>query len=222
MENNKTNPYRHFDIILTLFVALLIISNIAATKLIAIGPFIMDGGAILFPFTYVIGDVIAEVFGLRAAKRAIVVSFIASILAALTFLTVQYLPGAPDYVNQEAFEAVLGFVPRIVIASLIAFLAGQFVNAYILIKMKEKWGEKNLWVRLLGSSVAGQFVDTILFCTIAFFGVLTGWAFLSYVLIGVAYKISMEIILLPVTYRVISYMKQSEQTTHSNDQATLF
>ena len=108
------------------------------------------------------------------------------------------------------------------IASLIAFLAGQFVNAYILIKMKEKWGEKNLWVRLLGSSVAGQFVDTILFCTIAFFGVLTGWAFLSYVLIGVAYKISMEIILLPVTYRVISYMKQSEQTTHSNDQATLF
>lgn len=208
MKNSEHTTHKHFDIILAIFVALLIISNIAATKLVAIGPFIMDGGAILFPFTYIIGDVLAEVFGLKAAKRAILTAFAASILTALTFLAVQYLPSAAEYANQAAFEAVLGFVPQIVIASLAAFLTGQFVNAYVLVKMKEKWGEKNLWTRLLGSTVAGQLVDTVLFCTIAFYGALTGWSFINYVLIGVAYKISMEIILLPITYRVIHCMKR--------------
>ena len=203
--------YRHFDILLALFVAILLISNIAATKLLAIGPFIMDGGAILFPLTYIIGDVLAEVYGLKAAKRAIWTAFGVSALAALTFLAVQYLPGAPEYTNQAAFEAVLGFVPQIVIASLAAFLCGQFMNAYVLVKMKEKWGDKNLWARLLGSTIAGQLVDTIIFCTIAFYGVITGWSFANYVLVGVAYKVAMEIILLPVTYRVIALVKRHEQ-----------
>lgn len=202
--------YRHFDILLALFVAILLISNIAATKLLAIGPFIMDGGAILFPLTYIIGDVLAEVYGLKAAKRAIWTAFGVSALAALTFLAVQYLPGAPEYTNQAAFEAVLGFVPQIVIASLAAFLCGQFMNAYALVKMKEKWGDKNLWARLLGSTIAGQLVDTIIFCTIAFYGIITGWSFANYVLVGVAYKVAMEIILLPVTYRVIAIIKRHE------------
>lgn len=202
--------YRHFDILLALFVAILLISNIAATKLLAIGPFIMDGGAILFPLTYIIGDVLAEVYGLKAAKRAIWTAFGVSALAALTFLAVQYLPGAPEYTNQAAFEAVLGFVPQIVIASLAAFLCGQFMNAYVLVKMKEKWGDKNLWARLLGSTIAGQLVDTIIFCTIAFYGIITGWSFANYVLVGVAYKVAMEIILLPVTYRVIAIIKRHE------------
>ena len=202
--------YRHFDILLALFVALLLISNISATKLLAIGPFIMDGGAILFPLTYIIGDVLAEVYGLKAAKRAIFTAFGVSALAALTFLAVQYLPGAPEYTNQAAFEAVLGFVPQIVIASLAAFLAGQFINAYVLIKIKERWGEKHLWARLIGSTIAGQFVDTIIFCTIAFYGVITGWSFINYVLVGVAYKVAVEIILLPVTYRVVAIIKRQE------------
>ena len=210
MEKTSALRYRHFDILLALFVALLLISNIAATKLLAIGPFIMDGGAILFPLTYIIGDVLAEVYGLKAAKRAIFTAFGVSALAALTFLAVQYLPGAPEYTNQAAFEVVLGFVPQIVIASLAAFLAGQFINAYVLIKIKEKWGEKHLWARLIGSTIAGQFVDTIIFCTIAFYGVITGWSFINYVLVGVAYKVAMEIILLPVTYRVVAIIKRQE------------
>ena len=210
MEKTSALRYRHFDILLALFVALLLISNIAATKLLAIGPFIMDGGAILFPLTYIIGDVLAEVYGLKAAKRAIFTAFGVSALAALTFLAVQYLPGAPEYTNQAAFEAVLGFVPQIVIASLAAFLAGQFINAYVLIKIKERWGEKHLWARLIGSTIAGQFVDTIIFCTIAFYGVITGWSFINYVLVGVAYKVAVEIILLPVTYRVVAIIKRQE------------
>lgn len=210
MKNTSLIRYKHFDIFLALFVALLLISNIAATKLLEIGPFIMDGGAILFPLTYIIGDVLAEVYGLKAAKRAIFTAFGVSALAALTFLAVQYLPGAPEYTNQAAFEAVLGFVPQIVIASLAAFFCGQFINAYVLVKMKEKWGEKNLWARLLSSTIAGQLVDTIIFCTIAFYGVITGWSFVNYVLVGVAYKVAMEIILLPITYRVISRVKRQE------------
>ena len=210
MEKTSALRYRHFDILLALFVALLMISNIAATKLLAIGPFIMDGGAILFPLTYIIGDVLAEVYGLKAAKRAIFTAFGVSALAALTFLAVQYLPGAPEYTNQAAFEAVLGFVPQIVIASLAAFLAGQFINAYVLIKIKEKWGEKHLWARLIGSTIAGQLVDTVIFCTVAFYGVITGWSFINYVLVGVAYKVAMEIILLPVTYRVVAIIKRQE------------
>lgn len=210
MKKTSTLRYRHFDILLALFVALLLISNIAATKLLAIGPFIMDGGAILFPLTYIIGDVLAEVYGLKAARRAIFTAFGVSALAALTFLAVQYLPGAPEYTNQAAFEAVLGFVPQIVIASLAAFLAGQFINAYVLIKIKEKWGEKHLWARLIGSTIAGQLVDTVIFCTVAFYGVITGWSFINYVLVGVAYKVAMEIILLPVTYRVVAIIKRQE------------
>lgn len=210
MEKTSALRYRHFDILLALFVALLLISNIAATKLLAIGPFIMDGGAILFPLTYIIGDVLAEVYGLKAAKRAIFTAFGVSALAALTFLAVQYLPGAPEYTNQAAFEAVLGFVPQIVIASLAAFLAGQFINAYVLIKIKERWGEKHLWARLIGSTIAGQLVDTIIFCTVAFYGIITGWSFINYVLVGVAYKVAVEIILLPVTYRVVAIIKRQE------------
>ena len=210
MKKRAVLHYRHFDILLTLFVALLLISNIAATKLLAIGPFIMDGGAILFPLTYIIGDILAEVYGLKAAKRAIFTAFAVSALAALTFLAVQYLPGAPDYENQAAFEAVLGFVPQIVIASLAAFFCGQFINAYVLVKMKEKWGERNLWARLIGSTIAGQLVDTVIFCTIAFYGIITGWTFINYVIVGVAYKIAMEIILLPVTYRLVALVKRHE------------
>ncbi len=206
----RFTSFKYYDIALAALVALLLISNIAATKLIIIGPFIMDGGAILFPLTYIIGDILAEVYGLKAAKRAIFTAFVMSVLAALTFLAVQYLPGAPEYANQASFEAVLGFVPQIVIASLAAFLCGQLVNAVVLIKIKQKWGEKNLWARLIGSTVAGQTIDTIIFCTIAFYGTLTGGAFLNYVLVGIAYKVVMEIILLPITYRIIKLVKRHE------------
>ncbi len=210
MKKRQAATFGYFDLILTLFVAFLLISNIAATKLIAIGPFIMDGGVILFPLTYIIGDIITEIYGLKAAKRAILTAFGVSITATLAFLAVQYLPGAAEYTNQASFEAVLGFVPTIVVASLAAFICGQFINAYVLVKMKEAWGEKNLWARLVGSTVAGQLVDTVIFCTIAFFGVLTGWSFVNYVLVGVAYKVVLETLLLPVTYRLIAFIKKHE------------
>ena len=198
--------------IVAIFVALLLISNIGAVKLISFGPLITDGGAFLFPLVYIVGDVLAEVYGWKAARRAIVLGFAMSILAAVTFFFVQISPPAADWPNQEAFESVLGFVPRIVLASVLGFLVGQMLNAYVLVKIKERTREKKLWARLLGSTVVGEFADTLVFCTIAFYGVITGGDFLTYVIVGFVYKTTVEIILLPVTYRVIAYVKKREPT----------
>ena len=198
--------------IVAVFVALLLISNIGAVKLIEFGPFITDGGAFLFPLVYIVGDVLAEVYGWKAARRAIILAFSMSALAAFTFFLVQVSPPAEAWENQAAFEAVLGFVPRIVLASILAFLVGQLLNAYVLVWIKNKTRERKLWARLLGSTVIGQFADTLVFCTIAFYGVLTGGDFITYVLVGFAYKTAVEVILLPVTYRVIAVVKKREPT----------
>jgi queuosine precursor transporter len=201
-----------YPVIVAVFVGLLLISNIGAIKLIAFGPIITDGGAFLFPLTYVVGDVLSEVYGLRAAKRAILLGFAMSILAALTFWLVQISPPAEGWENQDAFEAVLGFVPRIVLASLCGYLVGQLLNAYVLVKIKERTQERALWLRLIGSTVVGEFADTLVFCTVAFYGVITGAEFWNYVLAGYLYKTLLEVVLLPVTYRVIAGVKRREPT----------
>ncbi len=159
-----------------------------------------------------VGDVLSEVYGLRAAKRAILLGFAMSMLAALTFWLVQLSPPADAWGNQEAFEAVLGFVPRIVLASLCGYLVGQFLNAYVLVRIKERTQERALWLRLIGSTVVGEFADTLVFCTIAFYGVITGAEFWNYVLVGYLYKTLLEVVLLPITYRVIAAVKSREPT----------
>ncbi|WP_130874211.1 queuosine precursor transporter [[Pseudopropionibacterium] massiliense] len=211
----------NYDLVVTLFVALLLISNVAATKLIAFGPewspfglpvlpIITDGGALLFPLTYVLGDVLAEVFGMRGARRAILLGFGVSLLASLTFLAVGAAPAAPGYENQEAFVAVLGFVPRIVVASLAGYLVGQFLNAWVLVKLKRWRGGKGMWKRLLGSTVVGEAADTTIFCLIAFGGQIDGGTMLNYIVVGYLFKVSVEAVLLPVTYRVISLVRSLE------------
>ncbi len=211
----------NYDLVVALFVALLLISNVAATKLIAFGPtwspfglpvlpIITDGGALLFPLTYVLGDVLAEVFGMRGARRAILLGFGISLLASFTFLAVGAAPAAPGYENQEAFVAVLDFVPRIVVASLAGYLVGQFLNAWVLVKLKQ-WREgKGMWKRLLGSTVVGEAADTTIFCLIAFGGQIDGGKMLNYIVVGYLFKVSVEAVLLPVTYRVISLVRSRE------------
>jgi hypothetical protein len=210
----------NYDLVLAFFCGLLLISNIGATKAIAFGlPFsvpvigsnlITDGGAFLFPLTYVLGDVLAEVYGLRRARRAIVTGFVLSALAAVTFLVVSVSPPAPGWPNQEAWRSVLGFVPRIVVASLAGYLVGQFLNAYVLVKLKERMKERGLWARLVGSTVVGEFADTAIFCTIAFGGILSTRDVVSYTLIGYVYKVLVEVVCLPVTYAVIRALKKRE------------
>lgn len=213
----------NFDIIVALFCSLLLISNVAAVKLIAFGPevelfgfpilpLITDGGALLFPLTYIFGDVLAEVYGFRGARRAILIGFGVSVLAACTFLLVGIAPPAADWPNQAAFDAILGFVPRIVAASLVGYVAGQLLNAFVLVKLKERAPHGSLWSRLLGSTLVGEAADTTLFCIIAFGGIVTGGTLLNYVLVGYVYKVTVEVLLLPVTYRIIALVKRHEPT----------
>jgi uncharacterized integral membrane protein (TIGR00697 family) len=201
-----------YPVIVATFVGVLLISNIGATKLIVFGPVITDGGVFLFPLTYIIGDVLSEVYGLRAARRAILIGFVMLILAALTFWLVQISPPADGYENQDAFEAVLGFVPRIVLASICGYLVGQLLNSYVLVRIKQRTKERALWLRLIGSTVVGEFADTLVFCTIAFYGIITGAEFWNYVLVGYLYKTLLEVVLLPVTYPVIRAIKRHEPT----------
>ncbi len=221
-------PRGNYTTIVVVFVSLLLISNIGAVKLIEFGPFsvagfefplITDGGAFLFPLVYITGDVLAEVYGFKAARKAIFLGFLMGALAALTFFLVQISPPAADWENQEAFEAVLGFVPRIVLASLCGYLVGQLLNAYVLVWIKERTDEKYLWVRLLGSTAVGQLADTVVFCTIAFYGIITGAEFLNYVLIGYLYKTVVEAVLLPVTYQVVGAVKRSEPSYSESEPA---
>lgn len=206
-----------------IFVGILLISNVVAVKPIAFGaihlgefslPLVFDGGVFLFPLAYIVGDVLAEVYGLKAARRAIYTAFGLALLASLTIFVVQVSPPASGWENQEAFEAVMGFVPRIVAASLAAFLAGQLLNAWVLDRMRRRTEGRRLRTRLIGSTLAGQLVDTLIFCTVAFAGVITGIDFVMYVVLGYVVKVLAEVVLLPVTTRVIRAARRAEERRH--------
>ena len=202
----------HYATVVAVFCGLLLISNVAAVKPIEIGSLIFDGGAILFPLTYVLGDVLAEVYGFGRAKRAIWIGFALGATAALCFWAVDALP-APDWAaeNADAFTLALGFVPAIVLASLCGYLAGQMLNARVLVVMKQRSGERGLWSRLIGSTLVGELADTLIFCLIATAIGPFIWAdFWNYFLVGYLFKCLVEVVMLPVTYRVIAFMKARE------------
>lgn len=203
---------RFYAILMTLLVAFFLISNIAATKVVSFGPIVTDGGAFLFPLAYIAGGVISEIYGFAAARKAILVGFGVQIIAALTFYAVMIAPPGPGYEHQAAFEAVLGFYPRILLASVAGFLVGQLLNSFIIVRIKRRFGERHLWARLSGSTVVGQFLDTLIFCTVAFAGIIPGADFISYVIFGFVYKCAVEFLLLPVTYAVVNTLKRHEPT----------
>ncbi|MFM7491665.1 MAG: queuosine precursor transporter [Actinomycetota bacterium] len=210
VENSTFYHRSLYPIIAAIFCALLLISNIGATKFIDIGFIKTDGGAFLFPLTYILGDVLTEVYGFKAARRVIYTGFGLGALAGFTFWLVQIAPAAAEWPNQEAFEAILGFVPQIVFASIIAFLCGQLSNSWTLVQIKKRTNGKKLWARLIGSTVVGELVDTIVFTFIASLGRLSFEEFLNYLVVGYLYKTALEVLLLPITYRVISIVKTRE------------
>ncbi|NTW61665.1 queuosine precursor transporter [Candidatus Saccharibacteria bacterium] len=201
---------RYYDIILAIFASILLISNLAATKLVAFGPIIADGGAILFPLSYIFDDILTEVYGFKYARRAIWTAFGVMLIGVLAFTIVRYLPVAPEYSDQLAFESVLGFFPRIVVASLTAFLVGSFMNSFVLSKLKIRTKGKKLWLRLIGSTIVGELLDTIIFSLVAFGGILTARDMTIYIVEGWLFKTMVEVVLLPVTYRVIAFIKKGE------------
>ena len=212
------SPY--YPTLVAVFTGLVLISNVTATKGIAVGPvigdwsIITDGGFIVFPLTYVIGDVLSEVYGFKATQRAILIGFTMEALAALAFWVTVYLPAADFYPHQAAFEAVVGAFTQLIVAGLAGFLVGQTVNAWAVVRIKAHTKEKHLWARLVGSTVLGQLADTVVFCSIAAgaIGINTVGDFLTYVTLGWLYKTAVEVLVLPVTYRVIAFIKHREPT----------
>lgn len=203
--------YQYYDLIIAAFVSFLLISNIAGTKLIALGPIITDGGAILFPLIYIFGDILTEVYGFKYARRAIWTGFGIMLVAVTSFTIVGSLPAAADYHDQAAYETVLGFFPRIVLASVLAYLFGSFINSFILAKMKIVARGKSMWQRLIASTFIGQFFDTIIFAFVAFGGIIHGMDMVIYILVGWLFKTTVEIVFLPVTYRIINSLKLREK-----------
>jgi hypothetical protein len=206
--------YKHLDLITVAFVAVLLISNVASTKILLLGPFTFDGGTILFPLSYIFGDILTEVYGYRASRRVIWLGFTSTFLMSVIFMIVGKLPPAPAWANQEAYDKILGLTPRIVAASLIAYFAGEFSNSFTLAKMKIITSGKWLWTRTIGSTLVGEGVDTALFCTIAFLGALPGSLLGSVILSSYVFKCAFEAAATPLTYWVVGFLKRSEGVDH--------
>lgn len=203
--------YRYLDFITALFVVVLIVSNIASTKVVLLGPFTFDGGTILFPLAYIFGDVLTEVYGYKRSRRVIWTGFFLLMLATLTFGIVNALPTPPDQQSTaQAFSAILGLVPRIVLASLVAYWVGEFVNSYVLAKLKIATQGRWLWTRTLGSTLIGQGLDTGIFLLIAFYGVWDNTLLWTVFVSNYVFKVGVEALFTPVTYAVVGFLKRSE------------
>lgn len=204
-------PMRHYDIVMAAFVAVLLLSNvIGAAKLSHIEGYVFGAGILFFPVSYVLGDVLTEVYGYARARRAIWVGFGAMLFMAFMSWAVVAMPPAPGWSGQGAYEAVFGQVPRIVIASITAFLAGELVNSYVLAKMKLWSRGRMLWTRTIGSTIFGQGVDSLIFYPIAFWGVWSDEQLLMVMATNWALKVAWEAALTPVTYGVVGWLKRRE------------
>ena len=211
MQLFKRKPAHVYEILAGLFVTTLIVSNIASTKIIAVGPFVFDAGTILFPLAYIVGDIVTEVYGFRKMRSLIYVGILMLLVTTLTFWAVGLLPAASDWTNQAAYDTILGVVWRIVFASITAIFVGEIMNSYVLATLKIKTKGKQLWGRIVGSSAVGSMIDTILFTVLAFAGTMPFDVLMS--IIGTVFLIKMltEVTVSPLTLRVIHYIKKHEK-----------
>ena len=205
--------FRYFDFMMAAFVAILLLSNvIGAAKRAELGGFVFGAGILFFPLSYLLGDVLTEVYGYARARRCVWAGFFAVLFMAFMSWVVVSLPPAPGWEGQAAYESVFGQVPRIVFASIAAFWAGEFVNAFVMAKMKIWTGGTKLWSRTIGSTVFGQAVDSLLFYPLAFLWA-TGWTPGQVAMVAAtnwALKVAWEVALTPVTYAVVGFLKRRE------------
>ena len=216
---SRLSSFRYYDLLVHVFVVILLISNLVGQKICAIPLFSFHGRSIvanvsgaqlLFPITYIFGDIFTEVYGYGASRRAIWLGFFASLILMLMGLFVVWVPPAPDWPNQKAFEAVFYIVPRFIAASLIAFWLGEFTNSYTLAKMKLWTDGKWLWTRTIGSTIAGQLVDTTTVIFIAFVGRASWSTMLNLIVSGYFAKVIYEALATPATYFVVNSLKRAE------------
>lgn len=202
--------YKYLDALTTAFVVILLVSNLVAQKVCVVGPFDISGAIILFPITYIFGDVFTEVYGFAASRRAIWLGFFGTALLYGVASIVIALPAAPEWPNQKAFATVFGIIPRILVASLISFWAGEFANSYTMARLKLFTNGRKLWTRTIGSTVVGQAVDTTLVIILTFAGTYSVPTLIKIIYTGYLLKVAYEVIATPVTYLVINWLKRAE------------
>ena len=202
--------YKYLGTISVFFVSVLLISNVASSKIVDLKWFTFDGGTLLFPLSYIFGDILTEVYGYKNSRSVIWMGFFMALLMSVIFIIVGKLPAASGWNNQVAYDAILGLTPRIVCASLIAYFFGEFSNSFVLAKMKILTKGKWLWTRTIGSTVVGELVDSTLFIMVAFFGILPGTLLLTLIISNYLFKTAVEILFTPITYKVIKFLKIKE------------
>jgi queuosine precursor transporter len=215
---NRTT-YRWLPLITAVFVTTLIISNIIAVKVVTVAGLILPAAVILFPIAYIFGDILTEVYGYARARQVIWTGFLCNLLAVAAIWVGGLLPAAPFWtagpfddptLAQQAYQAILGFTPRLLLASFIAYLVGEFLNAFVLAKLKIKTEGRLLWLRTIGSTLVGQGADSLVFLTIAFWGIFSPSELGTAILSQWLFKVSYETLATPFTYLVVNTLKKSE------------
>ena len=216
---SERRTYRYYDLVMVAFVVVLVCSNligpakIAQVELPLIGPFVFGAGVLFFPLSYIFGDVLTEVYGYARARRVIWTGFAALGFASLMALVVVALPPAPFWKHQAAYEIAFGNAWRVVLASMTAYFCGEFVNSYVLAKMKVWTEGRHLWARTIGSTIFGEAVDSTLFYPLAFYntGIIPNEALPVVMLAQFLTKTLVEVAFTPVTYKVVGFLKRAER-----------
>ncbi len=203
--------FKYLTIITVFFTVVLLISNIVSTKITTLWLFTFDAGTLLFPLSYIFGDILTEVYGYGRTRKVIWLGFTSAFFAALVIYIVGLLPSAADWEFQASYMNILGLTPRIIAASLAAYLFGEFSNSYIMAKLKIKTKGKLLWLRTISSTLVGEGLDTVIFVLIAFTGVLPNSLLLTIIISNYIFKVGFEVALTPVTYKVVKFLKRKEQ-----------
>lgn len=203
--------YRYYDFVMAGFVTVLLCSNIiGAAKVASIGGFVFGAGVFFFPFSYIFGDVLTEVYGYAKTRRVVWAGFAALAFASLMSITIVALPPAPDWGNQEAYTTIFGQTPRIALASLVAYWAGEFANSFVMARMKVMMNGRSLWMRTIGSTIVGQAVDSLIFYPVAFYGVWVNRDLLFVMISNYFIKVGWEAVITPFTYMVVNFLKKKE------------
>ena len=208
---NEKNYYSTwFVLIVAIFVTCLITANIVAVKLVEISGFVLPAGTIIFPVSYIFGDVLTEVYGYRQARRVIWLGFFCNFIVVVTIWIGQLLPPSSFWDGQKAYERILGYTPRLLAASFLAYLVGEFANSFILAKMKIATKGRWLWTRTIGSTLVGEGLDSLMFMILAFAGTIPTLALLSAVLTQWLLKSAYEAAATPLTYIAVNFLKRRE------------